>query len=78
MTSKIQKWGNSLGIRIPKNIADSIELHENAEVEIEVKDGAILIFPKNKSYTLSSLLSGINKSNLHKMEEDVPVGNEVW
>lgn len=78
MSAKIQKWGNSLGVRIPKNIIDTIELEENSEVEIETKDGAIIIFPKKKKQSLSSLLSQITKSNLHKVDEDEIEGAEVW
>ncbi len=78
MSAKIQKWGNSLGVRIPKNIIETIELEENSEVEIETKDGAIIIFPKQKKQSLSSLLNQITKSNLHKADEDEVEGNEVW
>lgn len=78
MSAKIQKWGNSLGVRLPKNIIETIELEENSEVEIEVKDGAIIIFPKKKKQSLISLLNQITKSNLHKADEDEVEGNEVW
>lgn len=78
MSAKIQKWGNSLGVRIPKNIIETIKLEENSEVEIETKDGAIIIFPKQKKPSLSSLLNQITKSNLHKADEDEVEGNEVW
>ena len=78
MSAKIQKWGNSLGVRIPKNIIETIELEENSEVEIEAKDGAIIIFPKQKKQSLSNLLNQITKSNLHKADEDEVEGNEVW
>jgi antitoxin MazE len=69
MSAKIQKWGNSLGIRIPKTIIDKTNLSEDSEVEIETKDGAIII---------SSLLSKITKKNIHSAEEDEVEGNEVW
>ena len=78
MSAKIQKWGNSLGVRIPKNIIDKINLEENSEVDIEAKDGTIIIFPKQKNQSLSSLLGQITKSNLHKANEDEVEGNEVW
>jgi antitoxin MazE len=78
MSAKIQKWGNSLGVRIPKNIIETIKLEENSEVEIEAKDGTIIIFPKQKRPSLSHLLSQITKSNLHHADEDNVEGNEVW
>lgn len=78
MSAKIQKWGNSLGIRIPKSIIEKANLNENSEVEIENKDGAIIIFPRQKKLSLDNLLSQITKDNLHKESEDEVEGNEVW
>jgi antitoxin MazE len=78
MTAKIQKWGNSLGIRIPKSIIEKANLNENSEVEIENKDGAIIIFPRQKKLSLDKLLSEITKDNLHKESDDEVEGNEVW
>ena len=78
MSVKIQKWGNSLGIRIPKNIIDKVNLSENAEVEIESKNGTIVIFPAKKEYSLDTLLEQITKSNLHSEEDFKSEGNEVW
>lgn len=57
MSAKIQKWGNSLGIRIPKSIIEKANLNKNSEVEIENKNGAIIIFPRQKKLSLDSLLS---------------------
>lgn len=78
MTAKIQKWGNSLGIRIPKSIIEKANLNENSEVEIENKDGAIIIFPRQKKLSLDKLLSEITKNNLHKESDDEVEGREVW
>ena len=78
MSAKIQKWGNSLGIRIPKSIIEKANLNENSEVEIENKDGAIIIFPRQKKLSLDKLLSEITKDNLHKESDDEAEGNEVW
>jgi antitoxin MazE len=78
MSAKVQKWGNSLGIRIPKSVIEKANLDENSEVEIENKDGAIIIFPKQKKQNLTSLLNQITKKNLHKNDEDEIEGNEVW
>ena len=78
MSAKIQKWGNSLGIRIPKSIIEKTELTENSEVEIEHKDGAIIISPAKTQFSLTDLLGGITKNNLHKEDDFVPEGNEVW
>lgn len=78
MSAKIQKWGNSLGVRIPKAVIEKANLNENSEVEIENKDGGIIIFLRQKKPSLSSLLSQITEKNLHKEEDDKIEGNEVW
>lgn len=78
MSAKIQKWGNSLGIRIPKSIIEKTNLHEYSEVEIEHKDGVIIIFSSKKKYSLESLLDQITKKNLHKEDDEAVEGNEVW
>ncbi len=78
MSSKIKKWGNSLGIRIPKVVVEQAHLEENAEVEIMHQDGKIIIFPSNKKITLESLLKRINKNNLHQVLDEKNEGNEEW
>lgn len=78
MSVKIQKWGNSLGVRIPKAVIEKVNLGENSEVEIEFKNGTIVIFPAKKEYLIEDLLEKITKSNLHSEEEFVAEGNEVW
>lgn len=78
MSVKIQKWGNSLGVRIPKAVIEKVNLSENSEVEIESKNGTIVIFPAKVGYSLDALLERITKSNLHSEEEFKAEGNEVW
>lgn len=78
VAAKIQKWGNSLGIRIPKSVAEKLNLAENSEVEIEHKNGTIVIFPAKKQYSLESLLKNITKENTHGEEVFEREGNEVW
>jgi antitoxin MazE len=78
MSTKVQKWGNSLGVRIPKDVAEKANLTENSEVEIEQKEGTIIIFPSKKTFPLKSLLAQINKNNLHQEDAYLPEGNEIW
>jgi antitoxin MazE len=67
MQIQIQKWGNSLGLRIPKSFAKEIQIDQGTIVEISLEDGRIVITPSNKpKYKLEDLLSGINKNNIHK------------
>lgn len=78
MSVKIQKWGNSLGVRIPKSVIEKANLGENSEVDIESKNGTIVIFPAKKEYSLTALLDQITKSNLHSEDNFKVEGNEVW
>jgi antitoxin MazE len=78
MQYHIQKWGNSLGIRIPKAIAQKAGLVEGTPVEIILdNDNFITIRPMR--YSLETLLSGVTPENLHReVDAGKPVGREVW
>jgi len=80
MNMRIQKWGNSLALRIPKSFAKEVHIGQGATVDISVKDGKLIIAPPVKpAYTLGKLLSGISKKNLHReCETGRPMGREIW
>jgi len=81
METNIQKWGNSLGVRLPKSIATNQSLKVGSRVVVsETSTGiAIEVVKKSRKYTLAELLKGVTKDNLHKETEwGDPVGNEVW
>ena len=80
MKAKIQKWGNSLGVRIPKVLAQEVALETDSEVDMSSRDGEIIISPiRQKSLSLRQLLSGVTEANLHKeIVTDGPKGKEVW
>lgn len=61
---KVQKWGNSLGVRIPKAIAIKVGLEEGSEIDFDVEDDKIFI--KRKSQKLDDLLSQITPDNIHR------------
>ena len=80
MRSRIQKWGNSLALRIPKSFANEVGLHREASVEISLADGKLVIAPVAKpKLTLKQLLSKVTEENLHHEVDTGPaVGNETW
>lgn len=80
MKTKIQKWGNSLAIRIPKSLAQYIHLKNNDSVELTFNQGKLIISPiKDEEYTLEELLSGITANNVHgEIDMGKPVGKEIW
>lgn len=80
MESRVQKWGNSLAVRIPKPFAAEIGLREDAQVDISVDDGALVITPRShQEFRLSDLLAGVRRSNLHgEISTGQPRGKESW
>ena len=81
METNIQKWGNSLGVRLPKSIALNQSLKVGSRVVVtETKTGiAIEVVKKPRKYTLAELLKGVTKDNLHKETDwGDPIGNEIW
>lgn len=80
MLTKVQKWGNSLALRIPKAFAIDARLENDSVVEVSLVDGQIVIKPiVAPTWTLEQLLSGVNTDNLHhETDTGNAVGNEVW
>lgn len=79
MRTKIQKWGNSLGLRIPKALAEEISVEEGTSVEITVSQEGLVVRPAAKRFELSDLLEGVNRSNRHgEVQTGDRVGREVW
>jgi len=80
MLTKVQKWGNSLALRIPKAFAIEAQLENDSLVEISIVQGKIIVTPvAASSWTLDELLAGITKDNLHtEVDTGFAVGNEVW
>jgi antitoxin MazE len=80
MFTTVAKWGNSLAVRIPQNLAKEIDLAEGVEVNLGVVDGMLVVKPRSrKRYSLDELIEGITPENLHtEIDSGVAVGNEVW
>jgi antitoxin MazE len=80
MRAKIQKWGNSLALRIPKAVAEIAGFSEGHEVELVVEEGRVVVKPvRKRRYTLDELVAGITEENRHEEIDTGPsVGNEAW
>ena len=79
MTTMVSKWGNSLGIRISKAIAAAVNVGDGDEVDVRVQNGAIVIRPAVKRYTIEELVEGITPKNRHvDIGWGTPTGKEVW
>jgi antitoxin MazE len=79
MQTRIQKWGNSLALRIPRAFAAETHLEQDTLVEITLQDGRIVVAPVAASFTLEQLLAQVTPENVHTEQEiGVSVGNEAW
>jgi antitoxin MazE len=79
MATTVQKWGNSLGIRLPKAVAEQVHLRAGTAVEVEANNGVLTIRPKRRrKYTLAQLLAKIKGPSPHRnLDRDPPVGREL-
>jgi antitoxin MazE len=80
MLTKVQRWGNSLALRIPKVFALDAQLENDSLVEISLVDGQIIVKPVSApTWSLEELLAGIHKNNIHhEVDTGFAVGNEAW
>ena len=81
MNATIQKWGNSLALRIPMSFAKNIHLHQGSAVDVILGKDKIEIRPKSrakKKYVLSEMLKRVTKDNIHpEVDWGPPVGREI-
>jgi antitoxin MazE len=79
MLTKIQKWGNSLGLRIPKSLAREASVEAGSTVDIAIEDGGLVVRPlRRPRYTLAELLREVNARNRHEeVSTGEPVGREA-
>ena len=79
MRTKAQKWGNSIGIRIPSAFAREASLAPGTEVNLCCEDGTLVITPASRVLPLADLVAGITPRNLHgEIRTDGPRGREIW
>jgi antitoxin MazE len=74
----LAKWGNSLGLRVPRDIAARLGLTEGARVDVEAsEDGRIIITRSRRRFTLDELLAGMTPDKEHPSTDDAPRGEEI-
>ena len=80
MEARLQKWGNSLGIRIPSSILKSLNIKPNEILNIEQEEEKIVIsIPKKKKISLEESFKNYHGDNLAKdFSWDDPMGKEIW
>jgi len=80
MHVRVQKWGNSLAVRIPKPLAEDAEVSEGTILNLAVSEGKIVATPvRRKKQSLKQMLAKVTRENLHAdIESGPPVGREIW
>lgn len=80
MTVTINKWGNSLGVRIPKALAEQAQLEVGKEMTISTDEAGRLILSTKKTLTLDDLCAGVTPENRHDLiaKDDDEIGRERW
>jgi antitoxin MazE len=79
MQTHIQKWGNSLALRIPKSFAKDTNMEQGTLVDVTLQDGRLVVTPIEPPLTLDQLVAQITPENVHSEQEfGAAVGREVW
>ena len=80
METRVQRWGNSLAVRIPKPLADEVGLKDNSPVKLSLRDKKLVIAPVVKpAMSLEQLLAQVTQDNLHREVDTGPaLGGEAW
>ena len=75
----VSRWGNSLGVRIPRAVAEDARITEGSVVDVRVENGRLVAVPVSDEPTLDALLAGVTEENLHDEQlADAPRGREAW
>jgi antitoxin MazE len=80
MRTKVQKWGNSLALRIPKTFANEAGIQRETSVEVSLTEGKLVVTPVARPQpTLRQLLAKVTSENLHReVDTGAAAGKEIW
>jgi antitoxin MazE len=66
MKTNLAKWGNSLAVRLPKDVTEELHLTEGSAVEIKVEAGGLMLRPAQPRYELDDLLHGLSRREMRR------------
>jgi len=80
MQMRVQTWGNGLGVRIPRGLAEDVGLSTGTEVSLSAKDGELVAKPALPTrLNLDDLLTGVSESNIYSpVDTGSAVGTEIF
>ena len=77
MRASMARWGNSLAVRVPKDVAASVGLREGAAIDLTIEDGALVLRPRR--YDIGDLVAAMAGAEAPPLVlEDEPRGSEIW
>ncbi|HTM02514.1 MAG TPA: AbrB/MazE/SpoVT family DNA-binding domain-containing protein [Vicinamibacterales bacterium] len=78
-STQLSKWGNSLGVRLPRSVTREVHIDEGDTVQVSVDNGTIVIRPSRPRYSLEDLVRRITRQNRHDDTDwGGPLGGEMW
>ncbi len=79
MTIHVKRWGNSLGLRIPKQVVKKYGIVDGSQFELKTEEDKIILKPIEKVPTLEELMAQITEENQHnEIDFGKPEGKEIW
>ena len=79
MKVSVNRWGNSKGIRLPKAVTEALDIEENDSLNIEIKDGAVVLSKQKKEITIEEMFKDYKGGSFQaEIQEFEPEGNEKW
>ncbi|KPP81748.1 MAG: type II toxin-antitoxin system antidote component MazE [Oceanicaulis sp. HLUCCA04] len=79
MQTEVKKWGNSLGVRLPRHITEGASLRDGTPIELSLEGDTVVLRPTRQKFKLTDLLKGHKKADENAEIEWGPAkGEEVW
>jgi antitoxin MazE len=80
MSVTLHRWGNSIGLRLPKPLLEQLGLGEGSKVDLRIEGGHLVIEPqRTKKLALKDVLAGFTPEDQPgEVGWGKPVGKEVW
>lgn len=79
MQTVVRKWGNSLALRLPRQMVADLHLKDGAKVSLSLEEGTLIVKPARRRYRLEELLSGMSEEKRHpETDWGPPRGKEAW
>jgi len=81
----VNKWGNGLGLHLPKAFVQMLDIHNGDKLSLKIEDNAIKVRKQRKDITLEELMSGMTYETMNSYFDEqgnnpfgASVGREVW